>query len=155
MSATKNPTEALYTNQALHIVEQWKRNNQTTETWRMAGDAFYVMQGTLIRATLHDQLVSNKLLTSYFRKSFFNKDGAFGFSFEGCATKLSVPWHDVIHCSNVIMLENASISHIRGVRYFISSQTQNMPTMCSANPLQNTLVTHGFHCSYLPPTKNA
>jgi hypothetical protein len=103
VSATGNPTEASYSDQALHIVEQQKRNNQTTETWRMAGDAFYVMQGTLIRATLHDQLAATKLSTSRFKKSFFNKDGDFGFSFEGCSTILSIPWYDVIHCSNVVM----------------------------------------------------
>ena len=88
-SATGNPTEASYSDQALHIIEQRKCNNQTTETWRMAGDAFYVMQGMLIRATLHDQLAATKLSTSRFKKSFFNKDGDFGF--------------DVIHCSKVVM----------------------------------------------------
>ena len=103
VSATRNPTEASYSDQALHIVEQRKRTNQTTETWRMAGDAFYVMQGTLIRASLHDQLAATKLSTSRFKKSFFNKDGDLGFLFEGCSTILSVPWYDVIHCSNVVM----------------------------------------------------
>jgi hypothetical protein len=98
VSAAGNPTEASYSDQALHIVEQRKRNNQTSETWRMAGDAFYVMQGKLIQATLHDQLAATKLSTSCFKNSFFNKDGDFGFSFEGCSTILSLPWYDVNHC---------------------------------------------------------
>jgi hypothetical protein len=103
VSASGTPTEASYSDQALQIVEQRKCNNQMTETWRMAGDAFYVMQGTLIRAMLHDQLAATKLSTSCFKKSLFIKDGYFGFSFEGCSTILSVPWYDVIHCSNVVM----------------------------------------------------
>ena len=40
VSASGTPTEASYSDQVLHIIEQWKRNNQTTETWRMADDAF-------------------------------------------------------------------------------------------------------------------
>ena len=79
----------------------------------MAGDAFYVMQGTLIRATMHDELASKKLSMSRFKKSFFNKDGDFGFSFEGCTSILSVPWHDVIHCSHVIMFFGKSFDQSR------------------------------------------
>ncbi len=48
VSATGNPMEVSYSDQAMHIVQQRKHNGQTTETWRMAGDAFHVMQGTLI-----------------------------------------------------------------------------------------------------------
>ena len=99
VSASGTPTEASYSDQALHIAEQRKHNNQTTETWRMADDAFYVMQGMLIRATLHDQLSATKLSTSRFKKSFFNKGGDFGFSFEGCSTILSIPWYDPIPSS--------------------------------------------------------
>jgi hypothetical protein len=113
VSAIGNPTELSYSDQAIHIVQQWKLNGQTTETWRMAGNAFHVMQGTLIRATLHNELVSRQLLCRRFRKSFFNKDGDFGFSFEGCLTILSVPWHDVIHCSNVIMFFGKSFDQSR------------------------------------------
>ncbi len=111
--ATGNPTEVSYSNQAMHIVQQRKHNGQTTETWWMAGDAFHVMQGMLIRAMLHNKLVSNKLSSSRFRKSFFNKDGDFGFSFEGCATILSIPWHDVNQCSNVIMFFGKSFDQSR------------------------------------------
>jgi hypothetical protein len=113
VSATGNPTEVSYSNQAMHIIQQRKHNGQTTKTWQMAGDAFHVMQGTLIQATLHNKLVSNKLSSSHFRKSFFNKDGDFGFLFKGCAMILSAPRHDVIQCSNVIMFFGKSFNQSR------------------------------------------
>jgi hypothetical protein len=115
VSATGNPTEVSYFDQAMHIVQQQKDNELRTETWRMAGDAFHVMQGMLIRSTLHNELVSNKLSSSRFRKSYFNKDGDFRFSFEGCATILSVPWHDVIQCSNVIMFFGKKLRSVTSV----------------------------------------
>lgn len=112
-STTGNPTEISYSDQALHLVQQRKNSGHTTETWRMAGAAYHVMQGTLIRATMHNELMSTKLSTSRFTKSFFNKVGDFGFSFDGCTTILSVPWHDVIHCSNVIMFFGKSFDQSR------------------------------------------
>jgi hypothetical protein len=44
-------------------------------------------------------------------------------------TILSVPWHDVIHCAQVLMFfSKASISHALGDRYSVSNQIPNMLT---------------------------
>jgi hypothetical protein len=40
-SATRNPTEASYSDQAFHIVEQRKRNNQTGPVFRFKSDPEY------------------------------------------------------------------------------------------------------------------
>ena len=40
---------------------------------------------------------------SLFTKYFFNKSSDFGISCDGCTTILSEPWHDVIHCAQVLM----------------------------------------------------
>jgi len=69
-STTGNPTEISYSDQALHLVQQRKNSGHTTETWRMAGAAYHVMQGTLVRATMHNELMSTKLSTSRFTVLF-------------------------------------------------------------------------------------
>ena len=106
----------------------------------MAGDSFNVMQGILIRSTLHHGVVSKSLLRRIFTKYFFNKSRDFGISFDGCTTILSMPWHDVIHCAQLLMfLAKASISHALGDRYSDSSRIPNMLTTYVGSLLRNTL----------------
>jgi hypothetical protein len=101
--ATGNLTEVLYSDQVMHILQRWKENELKTETWRMAGDSFFVIQGKIIWATLHDELISINLSCSRFTKYFTNRSGDFGISFDSCETILSVLWHDVIHYLHVMM----------------------------------------------------
>jgi hypothetical protein len=88
--------------QAKHVVDQQKENGIATESWQMAGASFYIIQGTISRATLHDEIQSNKLSCSLFMKYFTNRSGDIGITFNGCNTTLSVPWHDVIYYSHII-----------------------------------------------------
>ncbi len=74
-----------------------------TETWRMAGNSYHVIQGRIIRATLHGELISNNLPHGHFTKYFFNRSGNFGITFDGCDTILLVLWHDVIHYLHVVV----------------------------------------------------
>ena len=69
----------------------------------MAGDSFNVMQGILIRSTLHHEVVSKSLSRDLFTKYLFNRSSDFGISFDGYTTILSIPWHDVIHCAQVLL----------------------------------------------------
>jgi hypothetical protein len=55
-SAKGNPTEELYLDQAKHVVDWQKKNGIATESWWMDGDSFYVIQGTISRATFHDEI---------------------------------------------------------------------------------------------------
>ncbi len=79
----------------------------------MAGDLLYVIQGKLIRATLHDELISNNLSRSRVTKYFTNRSGDFGITFDGCEMILSVPWHDVIYCADVVMILRKSFDQSR------------------------------------------
>jgi hypothetical protein len=69
----------------------------------MAGYFFHVLQGTISRLTLHDEVTLNNLLWSRFMKYFTNLSGDFGILFKGSNQILSVPWHDVIHYSHIVM----------------------------------------------------
>jgi hypothetical protein len=61
------------------------------------------MQGTMNRATLFDELQSNNLSKSHFMKYFHDMSGDIGIAFDGCESILSIPWHDIIYYSHVIM----------------------------------------------------
>ncbi len=69
----------------------------------MSGDHFVVMQGTINQVTLFNELQSNNLLKSHFKKYLDNMSGDIGIAFDGCEVILSIPWHDIIHFSHVIM----------------------------------------------------
>jgi hypothetical protein len=69
----------------------------------LAGDHFFVMQGTIHQATLYDKLQSNNLW-SCFKKYVDNCSGDAGVALDGCDTVLSVPWQDIIYYSHIIML---------------------------------------------------
>ncbi len=89
--ASGNPTECSYLDQAKQFSDKRKENNISTEFWLMSGDHFVVMQGTIDRATLFNELRSNNLSKSHFKKYFDNKSGDIGITFDGCESILSVP----------------------------------------------------------------
>jgi hypothetical protein len=70
----------------------------------MAGNKFFVMQGWIEQATLHDELQSNCLSRSLFKKYYNNRSGNFSISFDGTETILSVPWQDLINYAHIVML---------------------------------------------------
>ena len=109
-----NPAKLLYSEQVMHI--QQKHSGLNSERWQMAGDSFNVMQGVLIRSTLHHEVVSKSLSRGLFTKYFFNKSSDFGISFDGCTAILSIPWHDVIHCAQVLMFFGKSLDQSRSLR---------------------------------------
>jgi hypothetical protein len=82
VGATRNPTELSYSEQAMHIVEERKRCGLNSERWHMAGDSFHVMQGILIRSTLHHEVLSKSLSRGLFTKYFFNRRGDFGITMQ-------------------------------------------------------------------------
>ena len=156
VGATGNPTKLSYSEQGMHIVKQQKRSSLNSERWCMASDSFNGMQGILIRSMLHHEVVSKSLSYGLFTKYFFNKSGDFGISFDGYTTILSVPWHDVIHCAQVlIFLAKASISHALGDWYSDSSRIPNMLTTYFGSLLWNTLATRECCHSCSPPTRSA
>ncbi len=101
--ANGNLTEQSYSDQRECILEIRKKNGIVMESWRMSGDSFYVLQGTISRATLYNEIRSNNLTKSQFMKYFANRSEDFGISFEGSNKILSVPWNDVIQYSHIIM----------------------------------------------------
>ena len=111
--ATVNLTEVSYSDQAMHILQRRNENGLKTESWQMAGDSFFVIQEKIIRATLHDELMSNNLSRSLFTKCFTNRSGDFGISFDSCEMILSVPWHDIIHYLHVVMFFGRCFDQLR------------------------------------------
>lgn len=73
VGATGNPTELSYSEQAMHIFEERKRSGLISERWRMVCESFNVMQGILIRSTLHHEVVRKSLLRGLFTKYFLTR----------------------------------------------------------------------------------
>ncbi len=104
MGANGNLTKRLHLDQAKQFSDRRKENNINTESWQMSGDHFFVMQGTINRATLFNKLQPNNLSKNCFKKYFDNMSGNIGIAFDGCNSILSVPLHDIIHHSHIVMI---------------------------------------------------
>ncbi len=142
VGAGRNPTKRLYLDQAKRFSDMRKENNINTESWQMSGDHFIVLQGTINQATLFDELWSSNLSQSHFKKYFNNMSGDIGIDFDGWDSILSVPWHDIIHYSHIIMfLASHLTSHVCGYLFSDLRTIRNMRTMFFNNLLLNTLVT--------------
>jgi len=98
-----DPTETSYSDQAKCITSCRSESEIATESWRMAGNQYLVLQGKLFRSTMHDEVMSGNLSQSRFEKCFANLSGDFGISFEGTKNILSVPWCNVVQYCNVVM----------------------------------------------------
>ncbi len=70
-----NQTEESYSEQAQCIASSWNEHGLAMESWRIAGDFFHVLQGTISRSTLHDEVTSNNPSQSRFMKYFTNLSG--------------------------------------------------------------------------------
>jgi hypothetical protein len=101
--ANTDPTKLSYSDQARFIANERRQRNMKTECWQMVGNNFFVMQGRVVQATLHNELLSNILSRSLFKKYNNNRSGDFGISFDGTETILSVPWQDLINYSHIVM----------------------------------------------------
>ncbi len=79
----------------------------------MSGDLYHVLQGTISRSTLRDEVTSKNLSRSRFVKYFTNLSGNFGILFEGSSQILSVPWNDVIQYSHIVMFFGKQFNQLR------------------------------------------
>jgi hypothetical protein len=103
LDANANGTKVSYSNQAKFISASRKECSIKTKSWRMSGKQYIIMQGCIIQATLHNEFISKMLLRSRFKCYYENRSGDIGVVFDGSSAILSVPWHDIINYSHIIM----------------------------------------------------
>ncbi len=111
--AQGNPTKASYLDQAQSITSSRSKCGMATKSWKMSGNLYHVLQGTISRSTLRDEVTSKNLSRSQFIKYFTNLSGNFGISFEGSSQILSVPWNDVIQYSHIVMFFGKQFNQLR------------------------------------------
>jgi hypothetical protein len=151
--AKGDETEASYSDQARSIASSRNNSGITTELWRMSGEMYHVLQGTISRSSFSNKVMTGNLSESRFLHYFHTCRGDFGISFNGTNKVLSVPWYDVIHYSKTVMfLGSASISCARGAPSFGSRLIPNMHTLFSGALLLNTLETLVHPPNSLPLT---
>ena len=110
----------------IRLSDSRKTRNINTESWRMVGDQYFVMQGTIQWATLHSKIQSHNLSRGHFLKCFDSCSGDIIVSFDGCDTILSVPGQDIIGYLHIIMFLACNLTnHVHGDCFSDSKMIQN------------------------------
>ena len=97
--AQGNPTEASYSDQARSIALYRNDCGIATESWRMVGEIYHILQGTISGSSFCDKVMSDNLSESRPLHYFDTHRGDFGISFNETNQVLSVPWYGVVHYS--------------------------------------------------------
>ena len=107
----------------------------------MRGRRYFVRQARLDRSSHYSEIKMRSVSLNQFLDSFENEGGDFEFQFEGTATKLTIPLHDVIHASKTVMiLVHHSRKAVRLQNCF-RSKNPSMHIISSASSLLSTTVT--------------
>ncbi len=102
-----------YLNKASQISNEILLAKGGCKYWKMRGWRYLVRQARLERLSHYSEIKMRSVLLNQFLDSFENKGGDFAFWFEGTATKLTIPWRDVIHASKTVMIFGAPFSQGR------------------------------------------
>jgi len=102
-----------YSNKASQISNEILLVKGDCEYWKMRGRRYFVRQACLDRSSHYSEIKMRSVLLNQFIDSFENEGGDFAFWFEGTATKLTIPWRDVIHTSKTVMIFGAPFSQGR------------------------------------------
>jgi hypothetical protein len=81
--AKGDETEASYSDQARSIASSRNSSGITTELWRMSGEMYHVLQGTISRSSFSNEVMTGNLSESRFLHYFHTCRGDFGISFNG------------------------------------------------------------------------
>ncbi len=63
-----------------------------------------VIQGKIDQSSHYSDIKMKSLSKHWFIDAFFNQSGDLAIWFENISTRLTIPWHDIIHSSQSIML---------------------------------------------------
>ena len=81
--AKGNETEASYSDQARSIASSRNNSGVTTELWRMSGEMYHALQGTISRSSFSNEVMTGNLSKSRFLHYFHTRRGNFGILFNG------------------------------------------------------------------------
>jgi len=96
-----------YSNKASQIATDIRLSKGKCEYWKMCGRRYFICQARLDRSSHYSEIKIKSVSWHQFHELFENEGGDFALQFEGIATKLTIPWCDVINASKTIMLFGA------------------------------------------------
>jgi hypothetical protein len=104
---------AYYSKKAHLIASDLKWAGLDSEWWRMSSKNYIIIQGKIERSSHYSDIKMKSLTKRQFIDAFSNKSGDIAIQFEGISTRLTTPWHDIIHASQSIMLFGDPVSQGR------------------------------------------
>jgi hypothetical protein len=79
----------------------------------MYGQCYFVRQGHLNCSSHYSDIKMKTILRHQFVDAFINEGGDFVFQFHNTLTHPTVPWHDIVHASQTIMVFGCPFSQLR------------------------------------------
>ncbi len=102
-----------YSKKTRIIASDLKRAGCDSEWWRMSRKKYIVIQGKIERSSHYSDIKMKSLSKRQFIDVYSNESGDIVVWFEGISTWLTIPWRDIIHASQNIMLFGDPISQGR------------------------------------------
>jgi hypothetical protein len=93
-----------YLDKAKTIANEVQRSKGNCEHWRMYERRYFIQQACLDRSSHYSEIKMKAVLQHQFVDTFTNEGGDFALQFDDMSTRLTVPWHDIIHASQTIMV---------------------------------------------------
>jgi hypothetical protein len=117
-----------YLDKAKTTANEVQRSNENCEHWRMYGQHYFIQQAHLDCSSHYSDIKMNAFLQPLFVDAFTNEGGDFALQFDNTSTHLAVPWHDIIHASQTIMVYWVSL---RTEQIFYTFVLENEASACS------------------------
>jgi hypothetical protein len=102
-----------YAEKALIIADKIKRAGLETESWRMSGRRYIVIQGILDRSSHYSDIKIKSVSRRQFVDAFENESGDLAMRFDGISSRLTIPWRGVVHASRTIMIFGVQFDQVR------------------------------------------
>jgi hypothetical protein len=95
---------AYYSKMAHLIASEIKLAGIEAEWWKMLGRKFIVLQGIIKRSSHFSDIKMKSVSRCQFVDAFVNRGGDIAMEFNSISSRLTIPWHDIIHASSTVML---------------------------------------------------
>ena len=153
-----DPTKLSYFDQSKQIRDSRKQHNINTESWRMAGDNYFLCKVQFIEQPFmmnFSRIISHGVVSRNNLTIAIAVEISVGVTFDGCDFILYVPWQDIIHYMHIVMLLASPLTNrVHGAQSSDLDMIRNTLTTFSGSLRPNTLLTRAPHCNCLRHIRN-
>ncbi len=102
-----------YAKKAETISHKLKWAGLETESWRMTGQRYIIIQGKLDRSSHYSDIKMKSASRRQFVDAFKNESGNFAIRFDGISSQLTILWRDMVHASRTAMIFGVQFEQVR------------------------------------------